>query len=149
MREAPVPQSSSCSFSRKLKCRSSLNLLQYVYVSLVLGSPAEGKDPLPSALFLTQSRRLLAFTASLLSSWLAPSLCYWCLELFLRRCRTWHLPLLNLMKFLFASLSRSLCRVAQPSPLLTTPRGFVSSVNVVRVHSATLSRSSIRMLKST
>lgn len=79
--------------------------------------------------FLIQPRRLLAFLATrvhcwltvkfirtpisflaeLLSSWPVSKL-WWCLGLFLTRCKTWHFPLLGFMRFLsvpFSSLSPS------------------------------------------
>lgn len=80
-------------------------------------------------LFLMQTRRLLGFCAARVHRWLTvglasfsarllcgwsapqpPSL-YWCMGLFLPRCRTSHFPLLNFMRFLYAhfsSLPRSL-----------------------------------------
>lgn len=80
-------------------------------------------------LFLMYSRRLLAFCAKKAYFWLvvnflftgtpapflpsflsAPSI-YWCLGLFLPKCRTCHLPLLNFTMFLtkhFSYLLRSL-----------------------------------------
>ena len=49
--------------------------------------------------------------------------------LFLPRCRTLHLPLLNLIRFLSAqlsSLSRSRWMAEQPASISTTPPSFVS-----------------------
>ena len=45
-----------------------------------------------------------SLSAELLSSRAAPSL-YWCMGLFLPRCSTLHLPLLNLNRFLSSQLS--------------------------------------------
>ena len=69
------------------------------------------------------------FFAKLLSNWAAPTT-YWFLGLFLPRCRTLHLPLLNCMTFQwahFSSLSGSLWMAAQPSVISAIPPSFVSS----------------------
>ena len=63
---------------------------------------------------------------------------YWCMELFLCRCSTLNLTLLNSMRFLSAQLShlsRTCWMAAQPSGVSTTPPSLVSSVNLLRVHS--------------
>lgn len=62
----------------------------------------------------------------------------WHLGLFLSRGRTWHFPLLSFMRFLpahFSSLSRSLWMTAQTSGETDSPPSFVSSANLLRVHS--------------
>ena len=64
----------------------------------------------------------------------APSL-YWCMRLFLPRCRTLHLPLLDFIRFLTAHLfspSRSCWMAARPSSVSVTPPSFVSSANCWR-----------------
>lgn len=66
--------------------------------------------------------------------------------------KTLHLPLLNFMRFLsaqFSSLSRSLWAAAQPTGVTATPPGFVSSVNLLKHHSAPSSRSLTKKLNST
>ena len=86
---------------------------------------------------LSSTRTPRSLSAELLSSRSTPSL-YWCMALFLPRCRTLHLPLLNLIRFLFAqlsSLSRSHWTAAQPSGISTTSPSFQSSANLLRVHS--------------
>lgn len=53
----------------------------------------------------------------LLSRQLVPGV-YWCMGLFLLRCKTWHFPLLNFMRFLsaqFSSLFRSLLMATHAS----------------------------------
>ena len=70
-----------------------------------------------------------SLSTELLSSRSTPSL-YWCMGLFLPRCRTLHLPLLNFIRFLSAqlsSLSRSHWMAAQAAGVSTTPPSFVSS----------------------
>lgn len=60
-------------------------------------------------------------------SWLFPCI-YFSREFFLPRCRTWHLPLLNYIKFLFtlcSSLLRSLWAAAQSSDLSDPLPNFV------------------------
>ena len=94
----------------------------------------------------TSSPRSLC--TELLSSRSAPSL-YWCMGLFFPRCRTLHLPLLNLIRFLSAqlsSLSSSHWMAAQPSGVSTTPPSLVSSANLLRVHSNPSSRSLMKKL---
>lgn len=68
------------------------------------------------------------------------------------RCRTLHLPLLNLMRFTQAhlsSLSRSIWMESLPSIASTAPHCLVSSENLLRVHSIPLSKSPTKMLNST
>ena len=90
-----------------------------------------------------------SFFTKLLSSWVATS---WCLGLFFPRCRTLHISLLNFMKFLsahFSSLSRSLWMAAQLCGVLVTCPSFVSSANLVRLHSVPSSRSLMKVLNRT
>ena len=85
---------------------------------------------------------------SLLSSRSALSL-YLSTGLFLPRCRTLHWPLWNFIRFLcsqLSSLSGSHWMAAQPSSVSTTPPSFVSSANLLRVHSNSSSRSLIKNL---
>ena len=92
-----------------------------------------------------------SLSAELLSSRSTPSL-YWCMGLFLPRCRTLYLPLLNFIRFLCAqlsSLSRSRWMAAQPSGVSTTPPSFVSSANLLRVHSNSASKSLMKKLNKT
>ena len=99
---------------------------------------------------LVPTRTPRAFSAKLFRSWSAPSM-YWCMDLFLPRCRTLHFPSLNFMRFLSAhssSLLRSLGMAAQPSGVSATPRSLVSSAYFLRVHSVTTSRSVMKMLNS-
>ena len=100
---------------------------------------------------LSSTRTPRSLSAELLSSRSTPSL-YWCMGLFLPRCRTVHLPLLNLIRFLSAqlsSLSRSRWLAAQPASVSTTPPSFVSSANLLRVHSNSSSRSLMKKLNKT
>lgn len=81
-----------------------------------------------------------SFFAKLLSSWTTPST-YKCLWLFLPSCRTLHLPLWNIMRFLWAHffrLLRSLWMTAQPPGLSAIPPRFALPVNLLRVHSETI-----------
>ncbi|KAK4810941.1 hypothetical protein QYF61_013349 [Mycteria americana] len=67
------------------------------------------------------------------------------------RCRTLHLSLLNFILFLLShssSLSRSLCKIALPSEVSTSPPILVSSANLVRVLSIPSSRSFMKMSNS-
>ncbi|KAK4822069.1 hypothetical protein QYF61_009330 [Mycteria americana] len=82
-----------------------------------------------------------SFSAGLLSIPSSPSLC-----------RTLHLPLLDLMRFTqahFSSLSRSLWMTSRPSAVSTAPLSLVSSANLLRVHSISLSMSLMRILNRT
>ena len=100
---------------------------------------------------LDSTRITRSFSAKPLSSWSAPSL-YWCLVLFLYRCRTLHFPLLNFMRFPsvhLSSLSRFLRMAAWPSGISGTPHSFVSSADLLKVHSVPSSRSSMKMLNGT
>ena len=84
-----------------------------------------------------------SLSTGLLSSRSAPSL-YWCMGLFLPRCRTLHLPLLNFIRFLCAQLSslyRSHWMPAQPSGVPATLPSFMSPANLLRLHSVPSSRS--------
>ena len=56
---------------------------------------------------LSSTRTPRSLSAELLSGRSTPSL-YWCMGLFLPRCRTLHLPLLNLIRFLSAQMSWNL-----------------------------------------
>jgi len=97
---------------------------------------------------LSSTRTPRSLSSELLSSRSTPSL-YWCIGLFLPRCRTLHLPLLNLIRFLSAqtsSLSRSRCMAAQPSGASTTPPSLESLANLLRVHSNSSSRSLMKKL---
>ena len=125
---------------------------------------AEVSSPdLLAMLFLMCPRIPLAFVASRAHCWLSQPvdhqytqdlLCtclfqqispklYWYKCLFLLRCRTLHLPLLNLITIPSAqlcSLPRSHWTTAQPSGVSATPR-FVSSHNLLRMlsmHSSSL-----------
>ena len=92
---------------------------------------------------VTHQHSQVPLSTELLSSRSAPSL-YWCMGLFLPRCRTLPLPWLNLIRFLSAqlsSLSRSVWMAAQPAGVSTTPPSFVSSANLLRVHSNSSSKS--------
>ncbi|XP_068788224.1 uncharacterized protein [Struthio camelus] len=89
-----------------------------------------------------------SFFMELLSSRSTPSL-YWCMGLFLPRCRTLHLPLLNFRRVLSAqlsSLSRSLGMAAQSSGVSAPPPSSVSAANLLRVHSVPSSRSLMNTL---
>ncbi|PKU43429.1 hypothetical protein llap_6262 [Limosa lapponica baueri] len=86
---------------------------------------------------LLSTRTPRSLSAELISSGSDPNL-YHCVELFLPQCSTLHLPLFNFIKFLSAQLSslyRSRNMVAQPSGVSATPPSFVSSANLLRVHS--------------
>jgi len=96
---------------------------------------------------LLSTRTPRSFSEELLSSISVPNL-YWCMQLFLPTCRTLHLPLLNLIRFLFvqpSSLSRSHWMAVQTSGVSTTPFSFVSSANLLRVGSIPLSWSLMKM----
>ena len=70
----------------------------------------------------------------------------------LTMCVTLHLPLLNFMRFLsshFSRLSRYLWMLGQSPGVSVTPFSFVSSENLLRMHSAPLSRSLMKMLYTT
>ena len=69
---------------------------------------------------------------------------YWCLQLFLLRCRTLHLPLLNAVST-HLSFSGSYWMAAQPSGVSSIPPSFISSANLLRVHSVFSSRSLMKM----
>jgi len=100
---------------------------------------------------LLSTRTPTSLSAELSSIRYARSL-YWCIGLFLMRCRTLHLPLLSLIRFLSAqhpSLSRSRWIAAQPSHVSTTPPSSVSSANLLRVHSNSSSRSLMKKLNKT
>ena len=100
---------------------------------------------------LLSTRTPRSLSTELLSSRSTPSL-YWCMGLFLPRCRTLNFPLLNLIRFLSAqlsSLSRSRSKAAQPSGVSTTPLSLVSSANLLRVHSNASSRSLMKKLNKT
>ena len=100
---------------------------------------------------LSSTRTPRSHSTELLSRRSTPSL-YWCMGLFLPSCRTLHLPLLNLIRFLSAqlsSLSRSRWMAAQPAGVSTTPPSFVSSTNLLRVHSNSSSRSLMKKLNKT
>ena len=74
------------------------------------------------------------------------------LGLLCHRCRTQHLALLNFIQLASAhwsSLSRSSCRAFLHSSRSTHAPNMVSSVNLLRLHSITSSRSSIKILKRT
>ena len=68
------------------------------------------------------------------------------------QCSTQHLALLNLIQLALAigsSLSRSLCRSFLPSSRSTLLPNVVSSANLLRVHSNSLSRSVINVFNRT
>ena len=71
-----------------------------------------------------------------------------CMHVFLPRCKTLHLLLLNLIWFLSAQLSNlSRCgMVAQPSGVSANPPSFVLSANLPMVDSIPSSRSLMKML---
>jgi len=99
----------------------------------------------------SSTRTPRSLSTELLSSRSAPSL-YWCMGLFLPRCRTLHLPLFNFISFLSAqlsSLSRSRWMAAQASGVSATPPGYVSSANLLSAHSVPSSRSCINKLNKT
>lgn len=84
---------------------------------------AEAQHWLIFSLLFTGFLRPFSETLLWCFCWLSPSM-YWSREFFLPRCRTWHLPLLDYIKFLFShctSLLRSLWAAAQsfglPDPL--------------------------------
>jgi len=82
---------------------------------------------------LVPTRTFTSFSAELLSSRVAPSICS-CMGFFLPRCRTWHITFLNFVRFLsayFSNLSRSLWMAE-----LATPPGIVSSADLLKVYSA-------------
>ena len=65
------------------------------------------------------------------------------------RCKIVRLDLLNLMRLTWAhcsSLSRSLWMASLPSGVLTAPQSLVSPANLLRVHSAPSSMSSMKIL---
>ena len=65
-----------------------------------------------------------SFSTKLLSNRLVPGI-FWSMGIFLPGCRIWHLPLLNMRKFLFAcfsSLLRSLWMVAAQPPGVSSTR---------------------------
>lgn len=158
MPHVPVLSSSSCPFTGLtplclyLFCWGAQNLNQHS--TWVSPGWEEGKDcllcPDKSAVYLVSPRCncpswaaeaqhwlifslftgfLRSFSEKLLwcFSWLSPSI-YLSREFFLPRCRTWHLPLLNYIKFLFilcSSLLRSLWAAAQASGLSSSLPNFV------------------------
>lgn len=76
---------------------------------------------------------------------------YWCLRLFLPRCRTSHFPLINFMRFLFtpfSNLFRSLWMTIH-NYLVYQSLLPVPSLNLLRVQSVPFSRPLMRTLKST
>ena len=92
-----------------------------------------------------------AFSAKLLYRWVSPSVC-WCLGLFVPRSRTLYFPMLNFMRYLsahFSRMLRSLGMTAWPSHLSATPLMSVQSAYLLRVHSASSSRSLMEMLNRT
>ena len=100
---------------------------------------------------LLSTRKRRSYSAGLLSSWTAPNL-YWCIRLFLPRCRTLYLPFLNPVRFLsshFSCLSRFHWMTAQPSGLSANPPGFLSSSNLLSVDSIPSSRLLVKMLNKT
>mgnify|MGYP001852828837 CR=1 FL=1 len=121
---------------------------------------------------LVQSGILLVFQAARVHHWLTysfsstrtPSLflqdsCQWvllpvCTHLGLTQLKhdTLHFALLNLIKLMWArflSLFRSLSMASFPSIVSTASLSLVLSANLLRIHSIQLSRSLIKMLKST
>jgi len=92
-----------------------------------------------------------SFSTGLLSRNSSPSL-YTYLGLPQPKCKTLHFASLNLISFTrvhLSSLSRSLWMASLSSVLKTTPLSFVSSANLLKVHSIPLSVSFIKILKST
>lgn len=86
------------------------------------------------------------FFAKLLCIQLVASI-YWCQGLSLPVCRILHFLLLNSMSFLLthiSSLLRALWIVVQPTGV--SGQSFVSSANLMRVHSTSSSGSLIKML---
>ena len=72
--------------------------------------------------------------------------------LFLPRCRTLHLLLLNLSRFLFiqySSLAKSCCMAVKHSGVSATPPSFVPSANQLRMHSVPSFRSQTKVLNTT
>lgn len=83
----------------------------------------------------------------ILSGWVSASI-HWCMELFLPRCMTLHLPLLNFVIFLsshFSSLLRYIWKPPWPLGDLSTLSSFVSGANLLMVHSAISSKSLRKM----
>ena len=69
---------------------------------------------------------------------LSAPICYWCLGLFIPRCKTSDFSSLKCMRFLFAYfsiLSRSLWMAAQPSNISAIPPSSVSPGNLLSMHS--------------
>ena len=90
---------------------------------------------------LLATRIIRFFSAYLPSSQLAPSL-YWCMGLFLPRCRTLHLSLLNHVM--------GACQPISPVIWISAiPPRFELSANLLRLHSAPFSRSSNGLLNAT
>lgn len=76
-----------------------------------------------------------------------PSL-YLCLVSLWPRCRTSHLDILNFVRFTQAHISRlfrSLCVASLPSSVATAPHSLVSSMNMLRQHSISLSMSPMKI----
>lgn len=74
---------------------------------------------------------------------------YWCTGLFFTRRSTLHMLLLNLMRSLlayFSSLSRSIWVAAEPFDVSIISAHFAFSTDLLRVHSALLSRSRVTVL---
>ena len=100
---------------------------------------------------LSSTRTPRFLSAELLSSRSIPSL-YWCMGLFLPRCRTLHLPLLNLIRFLSAqlsSLSRCHWMAAQPAWCIYHSSQFCVISKLGEVHSNSSSRSLMNKLNKT
>ena len=100
---------------------------------------------------LLSTRTPRSFSAELLSSRSSPNL-YCCTQLFLPRCKTPHLLLLNLIRFLpaqLSSLSRFCWMATQPSSVSSTHPNFVSSVNLLRADSVPSSMLLMKMLNET
>ena len=98
---------------------------------------------------LVSIRTLKSISAKLLSSWSAPSLC-WYLGLFLPGTGLGISLVLKFIRFLvahFCSLARSLWMAEHPPGLLTTPPSFISSANLLRVHPVLSSSSLMKGLK--
>ena len=150
---------SSCGMSRSLLYWGAQNQTQYSkHVSPVLsreeGTPAlacwscfpNAAQDIVGCLYCkgtlpVRVQLVLHYTyvlpAKLLFGWSDSSMC-WCMGLFLPRCRTLHLHLLNCMRFLlapFSRLSTPFCMAAQQPDISTTPPSFVSSENLLKLHS--------------
>lgn len=94
----------------------------------------KGTAPAPAQLGVHQDPQILFFWALF---WLVTPAMFWCLGLFLPRCRTLHLSLLNSVRFLAAHLSSlltSLWMAAQPAWCISHSSQFSIGYEIFHTH---------------